>query len=195
MADAREDSLAGSIEAIDLRGRYFEPFFVKGVRFVRYHAALAQALAGAMRVPVETVHTRHAEAMQASLALLDDDRVAGYGWVSHDMIRIYELHLTLPIPRGHAYIWDCATLPGYRNQGIFAALLRFVLEDLRLQGDTQAWAAVAPGNEPSLRAFSRAGFRLVARAHLSLGHLEAVPTAEATAEEVAFLGGLRAVGE
>ena len=195
MADARDDSLAGSIEAIDLRGGNFGPFLVKGVRFVRYHAGLASALAEAMRVPVESIHARHAAAVQASLALLEDDRVAGYGWVSHDMIRIYELRLAIPIPRGHAYIWDCATLPAYRNRGIFAGLLRFMLEDLRLQGDTQAWGAVAPGNEPSLRAFSRAGFRLVARAHLGSGQLEAVPTAEATSEEVAFLGSLRAAGE
>jgi ribosomal protein S18 acetylase RimI-like enzyme len=111
------------------------------------------------------------------------------------MIRIYELHLAVPIPHGHAYIWDCATLPPYRNRGIFAGLLRFMLEDLRLQGDLQAWGAVAPGNEPSLRAFSRAGFRLVAHMHLGPGSIVATPTTDASAAEAALLSTLTAIPE
>jgi GNAT superfamily N-acetyltransferase len=195
MADRPGQGASGSIEAYDLRGGPIEPFDAAGVRFVRYHAALAQSLADAMHVPVDNVFERRAMAADASLALLEDDSIAGYGWVSHDTIRIYELKLAVPIPRGHAYIWDCATLPPYRGRGIFSGLLRFLLEDLRLQGDIQAWGAVAPGNEPSLHAFSRAGFRLAGRAGLGVGLFEVTPTAEATPDEVALIRSLHAITE
>ncbi len=195
MAEDLDTRPTGSVETFDLRRGPVEPFAVEGIRFVRYHARLAPALAAAMGVGVETVHRRQAEAMQASVALLEDDLVAAYGWVSHELIRIYELNLAVPIPRGHAYIWDCTTLYPYRNRGIFAGLLRFILEDLRLQGDTRAWGAVAPGNEPSLRAFSRAGFRLVARLHADLGRFDLAPTDEATADELAFVQAMRPIFE
>jgi GNAT superfamily N-acetyltransferase len=185
---------AASVEAFDLRQGAVDPFVVEGVQFVRYHEELAHALAKVMDVAVETVYDRDAGGVQASVALVDG-RVAGYGWVSHDMIRIHELRLAVPILPGHAYIWDCATMPEYRNRGIFSGLLRFILEDVRLQGDVQAWGIVAPGNQPSLHAFARAGFRLVARTRMWLGHVESEPTAEATAEEAAFLRALRTVDE
>ncbi len=193
MTDRREQVPAGAIETFDLQCGPIEPYVVAGIRFVRYHAAFAQPLAEAMSVPVETVFERCAAAAQAFLAVLPDDRIAAYGWVNHDMIRIYELNLAVPIPRGHAYIWDCATLPLHRGRGIFAGLLRFVVEDLRLQGDVWAWGAVAPGNEPSLHAFARAGFRLVASAHLGIGQFELIPTVMAASDEVAFLHALRPV--
>jgi RimJ/RimL family protein N-acetyltransferase len=64
-------------------------------------------------------------------------------------------------------------------------------EDLRRQGIVQIWAAVAPGNQASLNAFRRAGFRRVASSDITPGRLEAVPTAAATAAEAAVLRALR----
>jgi ribosomal protein S18 acetylase RimI-like enzyme len=164
---------------------------VPDVRFIRFSAPFSSRLADAMAVRDDEIHTRRAMGNTASLALTTNDAIAAFGWVSFDAIRIYELRLEVPIPRGHAYIWDCATLPAYRGRHIFPGLLQFMAEDMRRQGVIQIWAGVAPGNVASIRSFARAGFRLVAKSSLSPGHFDVFPTAAATPDEVATLRALR----
>jgi GNAT superfamily N-acetyltransferase len=167
---------------------------VSGIRYVRFSVPFSSRLAEAMAMPEDEIHARRALGNTASLALTADHLIASFGWLSYDAIRIKELRIEAPIQRGHAYIWDCATLPAYRGRGIFPGLLHFMVEDLRRQGVMQIWAAVAPGNHASLRAFTRAGFRLVAESIVTPERLEAFPTAEATAEEAASLRALRVSG-
>ena len=45
-------------------------------------------------------------------------QVAGYGWVRFEVEDIRELSLRVNLLEGEAYIWDCATLPGYRGKHI-----------------------------------------------------------------------------
>jgi ribosomal protein S18 acetylase RimI-like enzyme len=186
----RDQSTLGAIQAYTLGIEPVAPLHVAGVRFIQLHPGLIDQLAEAMQVSVAELYQRRALGNRAALALLDDDTIAGYGWVSYDSIRIIELDLELAIPRGHAYIWDCATIPQYRGRGIFPGLLRFMLEELRLRGVTQVWAAVAPGNDASLRSFTRAGFRLVAHSNFGPRHFEAYPTDVATPNEAAVLHAL-----
>jgi ribosomal protein S18 acetylase RimI-like enzyme len=163
---------------------------VPGVRFIRFHTGLSRQLAEVMHTSEATIDQRRALGNRASVALLDDDTIVGYGWVSYDAIRIYELNVEIPIPRGHAYIWDCATVEQYRGRGIFPGLLRFMLEELRLQGIAQVWAGVAPGNTASLKSFARAGFRLVAHTTITDSQFEVWPTSAATSDEVTALRAL-----
>ncbi len=145
------------------------PLAPEGISFAALSPDRAGDLARAMGTEVAEIHRREARGARASLALLDEGGVVGYGWVSYDAVRIYELGVYVPLLKGHAYIWDCATLPQYRGRGIFAGLLRFMMERLRLEGRRQVWGGVAPGNLPSQRAFARAGFRLVAETRIING--------------------------
>jgi ribosomal protein S18 acetylase RimI-like enzyme len=88
--------------------------------------------------------------------------LAVYGWVSFDREHIGELNLTLYLPRGTAYIWDCATLPAYRGQHLYPALLVYIAGVLREQGIERVWIGADADNEASNRGMARAGFVPVA---------------------------------
>ncbi|MGH2345210.1 MAG: GNAT family N-acetyltransferase, partial [Chloroflexota bacterium] len=151
----------GTIQAYTLGIQEVARFPLPGVRFADLTPAREESLADAMRIAVGEVRRREADAGTAFLALTDN-QIAGYGWVLHGMFRVPELLLEAPLPANHVYIWDCLTLPRYRGRGVFPALLRHMVDELRGQGVRQAWAATAPGNTASMRAFAKANFRLVA---------------------------------
>ncbi len=176
----------GTIQAYTLGSREIAQFQVPGVRFIALTSAWEERLADAMGVGVREVRRRQADAGTAVLALAEN-RIACYGWVLHGLFRIPELLVESRLPPRNVYIWDCLTLPPYRGRGIFPALLRHMLDELRGEGVRQAWAATAPGNAASMRAFAKAGFRLVAYTEGGIGTFAAVPTAQATAEEAAVL--------
>ncbi len=62
-----------------------------------------------------------------------------------------------------AEIRAALTFPPYRSQGLFSAALQLTLQDLAAQRVQQVLAYVAPENQPSLRAFQKAGFRVAGR--------------------------------
>lgn len=86
-------------------------------------------------------------------------KIASYGWVSWGMECIGEFERSLRMRPDEAYIWDCATLPPYRWQGFYSALLRYVASTLHQQGARRVWIAATLSNRPSIRGFTAAGFR------------------------------------
>jgi ribosomal protein S18 acetylase RimI-like enzyme len=90
------------------------------------------------------------------------DKLAAYGWVSFNEEHIGELNLRLTLLPGEAYIWDCATLPAYRQNYLYSALLVYILEELRTEGLCRVWIGADVENVASQRGIARAGFRLVA---------------------------------
>jgi hypothetical protein len=90
------------------------------------------------------------------------DKLAAYGWVSFNEEHIGELNLRLTLLPGEAYIWDCATLPVYRQNYLYSALLVYILEELRTEGLCRVWIGADVENVASQRGIARAGFRLVA---------------------------------
>lgn len=152
----------GAIQAFHLDGRPVPPIAVPGISYRYLLPGEETALAAAMGVQTRVVQDRFAPRGKVALALDEQRRIAGYGWVRYDAIRIDDIALLLPLPSGHAYIWDCMTLPRWRGRHVFPGLLRFLLEALRQEGMHEAWAGVAPGNTASMRAFARAGFRHIA---------------------------------
>jgi ribosomal protein S18 acetylase RimI-like enzyme len=179
----------GAIQAYAINDGPISPLPVAGIHFAFVQSAQEAGLAAAMHEPYALVRARRDEGNQAVLALTDAGRIAGYGWIRHGAIQIDDLPFRLTLPRDHAYIWDCLTTPELRGRGIFPALLRFMLEALRREGVRHVWAGVAPGNDPSLHAFARADFRVVA--HIGLVHdrlrIRALPAARP--DEVAILTG------
>jgi len=174
------------IQAFTLGKEPVPPTPVARIRFAELASGQETALARTGGISVAEVHRRVADFGSAILAL-DGDTIAGYGWVQYGRVRIPDLRLDFSLPKHHVYVWDCVTLPAYRGHGIFPGLLRYLLEIVRRQGIAQVWAAIAPGNLASQRAFAKAGFRLVALTDGDIGTFQARPTSAATPEEAALI--------
>jgi GNAT superfamily N-acetyltransferase len=174
----------GAVEAFTLGLDPEVPLVVSGIHFAPLAPGQEDHLAVVMGQDRTEVWRRLRRGGIAVVALTFTGAIAGYGWLSFDAIRIYELQLETPIPPGHGYIWDCLTLPEYRGRHIFPGLLRFMLGLLRQRGIVQAWGLVAPGNTASLHSFATAGFRLVAHTAISSGRVVLEPTSLATPSEV-----------
>jgi GNAT superfamily N-acetyltransferase len=91
-----------------------------------------------------------------------DGQPAAYGWVSFDNEDIGELNLRIKLLAGEVYIWDCATLPAYRKQHLYSALLAYILFELRAQGLCRVWIGADFENVASQKGMARAGFHHVA---------------------------------
>jgi ribosomal protein S18 acetylase RimI-like enzyme len=85
-------------------------------------------------------------------------KLAAYGWVSFVDESIGELGLRISLQPDEAYIWDCATLPVYRRQGLYSALLEHIVQALRAQGLRTAWIGADYNNSSSNAGIARAGF-------------------------------------
>lgn len=102
-----------------------------------------------------------------------DDKLAGYGWLSVKPEWISEVQLEIKPRAGEGYIWNCVTVPEYRRQGTFRAILTGITQVAREEGMKRLWLgtiaipaekAVGPsGFKPAIRsdAFSFAGFHWI----------------------------------
>lgn len=91
-----------------------------------------------------------------------ENKLAAYGWVSFDEEFIGELNLLLKLLPGEAYIWDCATLPTFRRNLLYSALLTYILKDLNTEQWHRVWIGADFDNIPSQRGIARAGFNYIA---------------------------------
>ena len=85
-----------------------------------------------------------------------------YGWVALTAEPMGNTGCSFDPPPGDAYLYDFATVPDYRGQGFYPALLRYILDDLTGRGIQRAWIGTAPGNTPSVKSIRRAGFSKIA---------------------------------
>ncbi len=90
-----------------------------------------------------------------------DDTIATYGWVSQGEEQIGELERVMRMRPGEAYIWDCATLEPFRRQGLYSALLIYIVAILKSEGARRVWIGASLQNRPSLKGFANAGFKPV----------------------------------
>lgn len=153
---------AGALWAMDPRDspptRLPAPGRVSSARVSEASRDDGKALAWMMGATRDEVERRFAAGSRCFVARIED-ALAGYGWVSHGAERIGELERSLRMKPGEAYIWDCATLPPYRHQGVYTALLLAMTATLRGEGGGRIWIGAALANRPSLRGFARVGFR------------------------------------
>ncbi|HET9910308.1 MAG TPA: GNAT family N-acetyltransferase [Anaerolineales bacterium] len=89
------------------------------------------------------------------------DQLASYGWVSFDEEHIGELNLRVRLLPGEVYIWDCATIPVFRRNHLYSALLRFIIDELHAEEFCRAWIGADVDNLPSQHGIARAGFHHV----------------------------------
>ncbi len=91
-----------------------------------------------------------------------EDQLASYGWVSFEEEHIGELNLRIQLLPGEVYIWDCATIPAFRQNGLYSALLGYIIKELRAEGLCRAWIGADMDNRHSQQGMARAGFHHVA---------------------------------
>jgi GNAT superfamily N-acetyltransferase len=128
-------------------------------RFQECASESTATLADAMGLrDANEVRERMASGRRCMLALVGG-RIAGYGWISVRPEYIGEQEREIKLQANEAYVWDCATMPGFRGQRLYSALLSRILTVLRAQGVRRAWIGTARSNVPSLRAFATAGFQ------------------------------------
>ncbi|HVN54265.1 MAG TPA: hypothetical protein VMT46_08040 [Anaerolineaceae bacterium] len=60
------------------------------------------------------------------------------------------------------YIWDCATLPEYRQKYLYSAQPAYILAELRIGPYSRAWIDADLDNVPSQLGIARAGFHHIA---------------------------------
>lgn len=169
--------------------------------FQRAGPEQASELTTAMKfVGPEPVQRRFARGRHCYIA-----RVAGqlvsYGWITFDVEDIGELGLLMRLLPGEAYIWDCATLPSWRGQRLYPALLTHMLGELQRAGLTYVWIGMDADNLPSQTGAALAGFRPVidilltqqagARRFLSRGYPN-VPTEDVQDAQYALFGDRKA---
>lgn len=88
-------------------------------------------------------------------------QLAAFGWVSRTAECIGEQEREIRMPPHDAYIWNCETLPEFRGQRLYSALLSHMVSVLRAEGVRRVWIGTALSNTHSLRGFLNAGFRPV----------------------------------
>ena len=130
--------------------------------FCRVTPDLAPALASSTDSLSLTEITKRLESGRQGYAARVEGQVAAYGWVSFEEEDIGELNLRIKLLPGEAYIWDCATLPAFREKLIYSALLIYILDDLRAQNLCRAWIGADYDNLASQKGMARAGFQHVA---------------------------------
>jgi GNAT superfamily N-acetyltransferase len=120
-----------------------------------------EPLARAMDLPEPSIVARRLETGRRCFVGRRESEIVTYGWLSQCDESVGELERDYRMRPGEAYIWDCATLPDHRGEGLYGALLSHIKHTLRGEGVQRAWIGANLENEPSLRAFARAGFQPV----------------------------------
>jgi len=130
--------------------------------FCRVDPESAPELAEAMGDESLTEIVKRFETGRRCYAARVDGGIVAYGWVSFDEEFIGELNLRLRLLPGEAYVWNCATLPAYRQKYLYSSLLAYIVRELRAEQLSRVWIGADLGNIPSQRGIARAGFTYVA---------------------------------
>jgi GNAT superfamily N-acetyltransferase len=122
---------------------------------VEIKPASAGSLVEAMGDEGDRVAPRFARGCRC-FAALHRGQLAAYGWLSADPEWIGELSLEITPGAGEAYVWNCVTLPAYRRQGRYRALLEGIVARARSEGSTRLW--IGSIEDPAEKADADAGF-------------------------------------
>lgn len=132
------------------------------VEFRRLTSDLAPLLASSTdSITLKEINRRLESGRQCYVAWADG-QIAGYGWVSFVEEDIGELNVRIKLLPGESYIWDCATLPAFREKLLYSALLIHILGELHAQNICRAWIGADLDNAASQKGIARAGFHHVA---------------------------------
>jgi len=129
------------------------------VAFMRAGPEVAQELAQAMDLDDQALVVQRFDNGRRCYVGRIEGRLATYGWVTFDEEDIGELSLSIRLKAGEAYIWNCATLPAYRGQRLYPALLTHIVVVLHHEGVHRIWICTDADNLPSQSGIIHAGFQ------------------------------------
>lgn len=129
--------------------------------FKELAAADIDDLTAAMNLSTATLIRQRLEGNRRCFIMKVDGQIATYGWVTHGVERVGELERTFHLQNDEAYIWDCVTLPAYRGQRCYSALLSHITYHLHREGTPRIWIGASLPNDPSVKGFANAGFQPV----------------------------------
>ena len=129
------------------------------VTFGEVSAEFSESLTRAMGLPTADEICRRQSTGRRCFAAWDGDQIVTYGWLSRGRECVGELEREFRFPPDDGYIWNCATLPAYRQQGLYSALVGYMAGQAREQGAPRVWIGAARANVSSWRGFARAGFQ------------------------------------
>jgi phospholipase/carboxylesterase len=137
------------------------------VAFTLAGLEVAQELARAMDLGDQAVVVQRFDNGRHCYVGRIEGRLATYGWVTFDEEDIGELSLSIRLKAGEAYIWNCATLPAYRGQRLYPALLTHIVGELHRQGVRRVWICTDADNLPSQSGIVLAGLQSIGDVFIS----------------------------
>lgn len=150
----------GVLWAMDLTGEMTSPVSPRiTITFGELHDGSIESLAKAMNLSDPKPIRQRLRSGRRCFAGWVEDQIAAYGWVSERAECIGELEREIQIQVDEAYIWDCVTLPTYRRQRLYSALLSHIVAELRSEGVRRVWIGSSQANQLSIRGFINAGFQ------------------------------------
>jgi ribosomal protein S18 acetylase RimI-like enzyme len=118
-------------------------------------------LATAMNLPTPEPVLQRLQSNRRCFSLKVTGQIASYGWVTRGAECVGELERQFHLNDDEAYIWDCGTVPAWRGQRCYSALLSRLIYRLQREGAPRIWIGASRQNQPSIRAFASAGFQPV----------------------------------
>lgn len=163
----------GILWTAELNEMHASPFGARiPASFGRVHEGMVPQLLRATRqmdpIAPEAIWRRFEMGSQCFVARVDGSIVA-YGWLTRGPEWIGEFERQLLIPEDEAYIWDCATLPAFRRQRFFSALLGHIVDQLKQEGVQRLWIISVRVVPALARGLEAAGFQpLVSLSYLRI---------------------------
>jgi GNAT superfamily N-acetyltransferase len=118
-------------------------------------------LAVAMNLPAPEPIQQRLHNNRRCFSLKKDDQIVSYGWVTRGAECVGELEREFHLHDDEAYIWDCGTVPAWRGQRCYSALLSHLIYRLHHEGIPRIWIGASRQNQPSIQGIANAGFQRV----------------------------------
>lgn len=131
------------------------------VEFGEVGAADIKELAAAMNLPSPGLVQQRLQGNRRCFSLRAAGQIVTYGWVTFGVECVGELERQFSLHDDEAYIWDCVTLPAWRGQRLYSALLSHIIYRLHQESVPRLWIGASRLNQPSIRGFANAGFNPV----------------------------------
>ena len=118
-------------------------------------------LAGAMSLPNPELIRQRLQGGRRCFSLRAGGQIVAYGWVTRGPECVGELEREFHLEDDEAYIWDCATIPAWRGERCYSALLSQLIHELFREDVRIIWIGASRDNQASIRGIANAGFNHV----------------------------------
>lgn len=131
---------------------------VSEVRWVRTSEELTRLTNLAASVNLQNWNGKTCRAIVAWQSNASGNQLpVGIVWINHEFFSEPDLGLRFKLKSNETWLHSAHVLSDFRGQGIYQELLRFLIDDLKAEGDNRVLFGVTQGNESSKSAHTKAG--------------------------------------